>query len=55
MFQKKRRNILPFIINLKVILDQQEDNLLPFLEKIRLDAEKKGFNDKVLDQILNDK
>ncbi|MEO6685863.1 MAG: hypothetical protein ABIN24_07855 [Dyadobacter sp.] len=30
---------------LKIILEQKEDTLWPFLKKIGLEAEQKGFND----------
>ncbi len=40
---------------LKVILNKQEDDLWPFLEKLRKDAEQKGFNDKILKDILDER
>ncbi|GAB3698556.1 hypothetical protein GCM10027592_23720 [Spirosoma flavus] len=36
------------------LLDKQEDDLWPFLEKIRAEAEEKGFSDEILAQILNE-
>ncbi|WP_262246023.1 hypothetical protein [Parapedobacter soli] len=39
---------------LNVILEKQPDDLWPFLEKLRADADRKGFNDAILDEIVND-
>lgn len=39
---------------LKIILEKEEDTLWPLLKKIRLEAEQKGFNDEILEQILNE-
>ena len=35
-------------------LDAQEEELWPFLERLRQDAEYKGFNDDILINILNE-
>lgn len=40
---------------LQIILDKQEDTFWPFLEELRSKAEQNGFNDDILEQILNDK
>ena len=40
------------IIN--IMLDKSDDEFWPILEKIRLEAENKGFNDNILNQILNE-
>ncbi|GAB3550886.1 hypothetical protein [Spirosoma fluminis] len=37
------------------LLDKQEDDLWPFLEKIRTEAEGKGFSDEILAEILDEK
>lgn len=39
---------------LKTVLAKQEDTLWPFLEKLRSEAEQKGFNDELLEEILNE-
>jgi len=39
---------------LSAILEKQPDDLWPFLEKLRVEANKKGFNDTILDEILNE-
>lgn len=40
---------------LKLILEKELDTLWPLLKKIRLEAEQKGFNDSILEQILNER
>lgn len=40
---------------LNSLLDRQAVDLWQFLEKVRAEAEKKGFNDDILDEILNEK
>lgn len=40
---------------LNVLLNKEEEDFWPFLEKIREEAEKKGFSDEILNQILNEK
>ena len=40
---------------MKATLDKSEDEFWPFLEKVRKNAERKGFNDDVLTQILGEK
>ena len=37
------------------IFVKKDDDIWLFLEKLRMEAEKKGFSDHVLDEILNDK
>ena len=37
---------------LHAIMGKNTDDLWPFLERIRIEAEKKGFNDAVLEEIL---
>ena len=39
---------------LEIAMGKNEEDLWPFLENIRLEAERKGFNDQVLDEILNE-
>ncbi|MDO5665523.1 MAG: hypothetical protein Q4G63_09740 [Bacteroidia bacterium] len=39
---------------LNIWLDSQEEELWPFLERLRRDAEYKGFNDDILANILNE-
>ena len=40
---------------LATIFDKKEDDIWPFLEKLRIEAETKGFDDHVLAEILNEK
>lgn len=40
---------------LKSIMDKGDDDLWPFLEKLRKEADKEGFNDDILNQILSEK
>lgn len=42
-------------IFLNTILARNEDEIWPFLEQLRVKAELRGFNDQVLEQILNEK
>jgi hypothetical protein len=39
---------------LKTLLTKRKDDLWPFLEKLREEAEKKGFNDTILNDIINE-
>jgi hypothetical protein len=36
------------------MMDKPSDDFWPFLERLRAEAEKKGFNDQILDNILNE-
>lgn len=40
---------------LDIFFENKEDDFWPFLEGIRKKAENKGFNDEILDKILDDK
>jgi len=40
---------------LSTIFEKKEDEIWPFLEKLRAKAEQRGFNDEILEQILNEK
>lgn len=40
---------------LNSLLDKQEDDIWAFLEKLRTEADQKGFSDEILTQILNEK
>ena len=50
----KRRISQKFDLLLQVMLDKQEDDFWQFLESARLGAVQKGFNDEILNDILND-
>jgi hypothetical protein len=39
---------------LKTLLTKRKDDLWPFLERLREETEKKGFNDKILNDIINE-
>jgi hypothetical protein len=39
---------------LRIVLDKPEQDIWPFLETLRIEAEKKGFNDSILNSILNE-
>jgi len=38
-----------------IFFEGKEDDFWPFLERIRKKAENKGFNDEILNDILNEK
>ena len=40
---------------LSMIFEKKDDEIWPFLEQLRAKAEQKGFNDEILEQILNEK
>lgn len=40
---------------LNVIFEKRGDDIWPFLENLRLKSEERGFNDDLLEQILNEK
>jgi len=40
---------------LNTIFEKRDGDLWSFLEQLRLKAEQKGFNEEVLEQILNEK
>jgi hypothetical protein len=40
---------------LNVLLEKEDEDFWPLLEKIRNEAEKKSFSDEILNQILNEK
>lgn len=40
---------------LNTILDKEEEDIWPFLEEVRAESEKKGFNDEIMNQILSGK
>lgn len=40
---------------LNILMEKEEEGFWPVLEKIREEAEKKGFSDEILDQILKEK
>ncbi|MGK7393298.1 MAG: hypothetical protein ACNS62_01955 [Candidatus Cyclobacteriaceae bacterium M3_2C_046] len=39
---------------LLTLMDKPSEDFWPFLERLRAEAEKKGFNDQILDDILNE-
>jgi len=40
---------------LHIIFDKKEEDIWPFLEALRVKSEERGFNDDILEQILNEK
>jgi len=40
---------------LNILMEKEQEDFWPFLEKVREQAEKKGFNDEILNQILSEK
>ena len=40
---------------LNILMEKEVEDFWPVLEKIREEAEKKGFSDEILDEILNEK
>ena len=40
---------------LNVIFDRKGEDIWPFLENLRMTSEGRGFNDDILEQILNEK
>ncbi|WP_155297176.1 hypothetical protein [Spirosoma aerolatum] len=53
--QIRQRISEKFDLILNDLLDKQEDDLWPFLEKVRAEAEEKGFTDELLAQILDER
>ena len=60
---RRWRNILPSTKEriskkldglLGAILEKEDDEIWPFLEKVRREAEAKGFNDDIMNQILSE-
>lgn len=39
---------------LEVVMEKNDKDFWPFLERLRIEAEKEGFNDAVLEEILNE-
>ncbi|MCF2504380.1 hypothetical protein L0663_13390 [Dyadobacter sp. CY107] len=40
---------------LSVIFEKKTEDIWPFLENLRIKSEERGFNDDILEQILNEK
>ena len=51
---KKRRINEQVATIISQSLETDEEDLWPYLEKVRKNADSKGFNDQILDQLLND-
>jgi len=51
---KKQQIAEAFNKILLTMMDKPGEEFWPFLERLRTEAEKKGFNDQVLDDILNE-